>query len=336
MAVVHSQYNAILSQTVGVTVASTTTIYFNIPWYPASYVDRIMIWNTSSDTSAITSVVLVNNGAHYRAGNITGKDHTFWQDATSQNVLGTNNGTAIYNINPPAYTEDIYFRPYITVKAILGASTSGTFYCKVQGRKAFGTNYSNVDQNHLSKIDDYRVLMGKTQTGVGYTGGSIIDVTNMAIGNGGLANTALFAFESLTDKVYVGSKKKIDHFDFILNTPNSSGCALTAEYWNGTSWSYIGTYDNTSSGNSDSMKFSGVVEVVGIASSAWNPTKSDHDLNFRIPKDPLTVLQKQVVSGQVPPMLLPYNPERYWIRFGVSALGSTVYIKNILPIDETY
>lgn len=336
MAVVHSQYNAILSETVSVAVTSATVVYFNLPWYAASYIDRIRIWNTSAVNTGPLNMVILNNGAHQRAGNITGKDHVLYIDAGTPTPLSTANDTFIYSINPPVYSEDLYFRPYICVRVTFSTGVSGTYYCNVQGRKASGATNVNTDATQIQISDDYRVLMGKTQTGVGYTGGSIIDATMMAIGNGGLANTALFAFEAITDKVYVGSKKKIDHFEFVLNTANSAGSALTAEYWNGSAWSYIGTNDNTSSGNSDSMKFSGIVEVVGIASSSWALTKSDTDLNFRIPGDPLTILQKQVVSGLVPPMLLPYNPERYWIRFGLSNLGSTVYIKNILPINEDY
>lgn len=336
MAVVHSQYNAILSQTVNVAVTSATVVYFNLPWYAASYIDRIRVWNTSAVNTGPSNMVIVNNGAHQRSGNITGKDHVLYIDTSTPTPLSTANDTFIYNINPPVYSEDLYFRPYICVRVTFSAGVSGNFYCNVQGRKAFGTSYRNTDETQVSVTDDYRVLMGKSQSGSGYTGGTIVDATMMAIGNGGLANTALFAFEGITDKVYVGSKRKIDHFDFILNTGNSSGCALTAEYWNGSAWAAISVNDNTSSGNSDSMKFSGIVELVGIASSSWALAKCDTDANFNLPKDPLTVLQKQVVAGQVPPMLLPYNPERYWLRFGVSALGSTVYIKNILPIDEIY
>lgn len=336
MAVVHSQYNAILSQTVSVVLSSASTVYFNIPWYAASYIDRIRIWNTSGVNTGPTSMVIVNNGAHQRAGNITGKDHVLYVDTGTPTPLSTANDTFIYSINPPVYSEDLYFRPYICVKVIFSAGVSGTYYCSVQGRKASGTTYKNVDKTQALNNDDYRVLMGKSQTGAGYTGGTIIDVTNPARANGGLANTADFAFESLNDKVYVGSRKKIDHFEFVLSTANSAGCALTAEYWNGSAWVKVDTSDNTSSGNSDSMKFSGIVEVAGIASSAWSISKADTDLNFRLPKDPLTVLQKNVVAGLTVPQLLPSNPERYWLRFGVSALGSTVYINNIIPIEEIY
>ncbi len=336
MAVVHSQYNAILTKTVSVVLSSASTVYFNIPWYPASYVDRIRIWNTDNVSTNISSIVLCNNGAHLRSGNITGRDHTFYQDGSTVTPLSTNNQTAIYNINPPAYTEDLYNRPYLSIKVVFAAGVTGTFYCAVQGRKALGTAYKNVDTTHASSTDDYRVLMGKSQTGAGYTGGTIIDVTNPARANGGLANTAEFAFESITDKVYIGSKKKIDHFDFVLSTANSSGCALTAEIWNGSAWIKVDTNDNTSSGNSDSMKFSGVIEGAGLGSSVWALAKADFSADFRLPNDPLTVLQKQVVSGLAVPQLLPYNPERYWIRFGVSALASTVYINNIFPIEEVY
>lgn len=331
MAVIHSQYNAILSQTVGVVLSSATTIYFNIPWYPASYIDRIRIWNTSGVNTGPTSMVICNNGAHQRAGNVTGKDHVLYLDTTTPTPLSTANDTFIYSINPPVYSEDLYFRPYITVKLIMSAGVSGTYYCNVQGRKGSGTTYVNTDKTQVQSNANFRILMGKNQTGTGYTGGTIVDISS-----GGLANTADFAFESLNDKLYVGSPMKLDHFDFGVMHPNSAGCALTAEYWNGSSWIKVDTYDNTSSGNSDSMKFSGIVEIAGIASSAWSLAYADFDSNFRLPKDPLTVMQKNVVAGNVPPMLLPSNPARYWLRFGVSALGSTVYLKSVLPINELY
>jgi hypothetical protein len=336
MAVVFSNYSAVISQTVSSGyVKNATDLYFNIPWYPASLIDRVRIWNTSSVSTTFTEMIILNNGAHFRSGSPTAKDLTFYQDTTTVTPFSVNNYTAIYSINPAVFTEDLYSRPYITIKIKLSSGSEGVFYCNVQGRKAYGTSYKNVDNTHVSSIKDFRVLMGKSQTGVGYTAGSIIDFSNV---QAGVANSAEFAFTSNTDKLYVGSKKKIDHWEILLNQPISASAGLTAEYWNGTAWTVFTALDNTSAGSAfiDTMKYSGIIEGVGLATSQWVPVKFDFDANFRLPKDPLTELQKKVMNGTTTPQLLPENSERYWVRFGIGGTVYDAYLKGVLPIDEIY
>jgi hypothetical protein len=64
--------------------------------------------------------------------------------------------------------------------------------------------------------------------------------------------------------------------------------------------------------------------------------KFDFDENFRLPKDPLTELQKKVMNGTTTPQLLPENPERYWVRFGIGGTTYDAFLKGVLPIDEIY
>ena len=68
------------------------------------------------------------------------------------------------------------------------------------------------------------------------------------------------------------------------------------------------------------------------------PTNFDFDVNFRLPKDPLTELQKKVMNGTTTPQLLPENPERYWVRFNLSAVqsGGIATFNRLLPVAETY
>lgn len=336
MAVVFSNYNAVITQTVSSGyVKNATDLYFNVPWYPASLIDRVRIWNTSSVSANLSEMIILNNGAHFRTGAPTGRDLTFYQDTATVTPYAGNNYTAIYSINPPIFTEDLYSRPYITIKIKIASGSEGVFYCNVQGRKAYGTSYKNVDKTQVAKLSDFRVLMGKSQTGTGYTAGSIIDFSNV---KAGVANSSEFAFTSNSDKLYVGSKRKVDHWEILLNQPISASAGLTAEYWNGSAWTAFTALDNTSTGSAfvDTMKYSGIIEGVGLGSSSWIPTNFDFDVNFRLPKDPLTELQKKVMNGTTTPQLLPENPERYWVRFGIGGTTYDAYLRGVLPIDEIY
>jgi hypothetical protein len=86
------------------------------------------------------------------------------------------------------------------------------------------------------------------------------------------------------------------------------------------------------------MKFSGIVEGSGLGSSTWVPVKADFSVNTLLPNDPLTVQQNRIISGGYPIVVLPPNPERYWVRFNLSAVAADgiVTFNKILPISETY
>ena len=84
------------------------------------------------------------------------------------------------------------------------------------------------------------------------------------------------------------------------------------------------------------MKFSGIVEGSGLGSSVWVPTKADFSSSMFLPNDPLTVQQNNIIAGNYPIVVLPPNPERYWVRFNLSAVGGVVNFNRILPVAETY
>jgi hypothetical protein len=86
------------------------------------------------------------------------------------------------------------------------------------------------------------------------------------------------------------------------------------------------------------MKFSGIVEGSGLGSSTWVPVKADFSANTLLPNDPLTVQQNRIIAGGYPIVVLPPNPERYWVRFNLSAVAADglVTFNNILPVSETY
>jgi len=205
------------------------------------------------------------------------------------------------------------------------------------GKKAVSTSYVKADTQGIEVISDYRVLMGKAQSGNGGTAGTIYDVTGLAKGTGG-ENASQFNFNATTDYVYIGSSKKIDHWEFQVGIGLTAPANLQGQIWNGTAWSSFTVIDDTSTGNSDTMKFSGIVEGSGLGSSSWVPVKVDFSANTLLPNDPLTVQQNRIIAGGYPIVVLPPNPERFWVRFNLSAVatGGIVTFNKILPIAENY
>jgi hypothetical protein len=205
------------------------------------------------------------------------------------------------------------------------------------GKKAVPTSYVNAVKTGVEVLNDYRVLIGRAQTGTGGTAGTIYDVTGVAKGSGG-ENSGEFNLQATTDYIYVGSRKKIDHWEFQVGLGLTAPANLQGQLWNGSAWSTFSLIDDTSTGNSDTFKFSGIVEGAGIASSTWLPVKANFSANTLLPADPLTVQQNRIYSGGYPIILLPPNPERYWVRFNLSsvATGGIVKFNQILPISESY
>jgi hypothetical protein len=205
------------------------------------------------------------------------------------------------------------------------------------GKKAVSNSYQKADAQGIEVINDYRVLIGKAQTGTGGTAGTIYDVTGLAKGTGG-ENASQFNLSATTDYVFIGSSKKIDHWEFQVGIGLTAPANLQGQYWNGTAWSTFTAIDDTSTGNSDTMKFSGIVEGSGLGSSSWVAVKADFSANTLLPNDPLTVQQNRIIAGGYPIVVLPPNPERYWTRFNLSAVatGGIVTFNKILPVSETY
>jgi hypothetical protein len=340
MAVINHSNSQYLNKTVSSGSISGTVVYFTIPWYPASSIERIRIWNTSSDTKNLSDIAIMNNGAHVRSSDVTGLDHIIYYDSTAKSVTAAGLYTATWNLDPAVYAEDLYCRPFIYIKVTIQSSvTNTTYYCNVVGKKQPSSSYINADATQVFKLDDYRVLVGTSQTGTGGTGGQIYDVTKLSIGNGG-ENASFFKFSSINDYIYIGSKKKIDHFEFQVGTASTvlsgTGQTLQAQIWTGSTWSSVNLNDNTSTGNVDTMKFSGLVETIGTGSSTWVPITLRPSTSILLPYDPLTSQQDRIIAGGYPIVVLPPNPDRYWTRFKLSTYSADVLINKILPINEIY
>jgi hypothetical protein len=338
MSVIYAINGQFLNETVTSGTISGTSIYFTVPWHPSSTIDRIRLWNTTSSTNNIDEMHILNNGAHFRQGAIANNDHVYFSDFNDVTVAASNNYTVIWSLNPPVYIEDLYNRPYLSVLVILKTSvTNGKYFLNVVGKKnVASSSYIISDKTNVEGLRDYRVLIGQNQTGTGGTGGVIYDVSTLAAGNGG-DNSSEFAFKSANDYVYVGSSKKVDHWEFALKTVAGTATTITGQIWNGTTWSQFTSIDNTSSGNSDSLKYSGIIEGAGLGSSVWGATKLSSANNILLPNDPLTTLENSMLLGNVPSINLPANPPRFWARFKVwSVASNNIEFGKILPIIENY
>ncbi len=337
MSVINGLYHQHLRSSVGFTVTGTT-FYATLPWHPQSTIDEIRVTNTSGTAFTISTLIVVDNGAHYRNSATDGKAHIIYRDPTDKNAILNEGYWASYNFTSPIYHENLYDRPYLNIGFSFSESkTNMPMRVTAVGKKAYSTNYLKTETIGLEKLTDYRVLIGKAQTGTGGTAGTIYDVTGLAKGTGG-ENLSQFNLNATTDYVYVGSKKKVDHWEFQVGIGLTAPANLQGQYWDGSAWTTFNLVDDTSTGNSDTLKFSGIVEGSGLGSSAWLPVVADFSVNTKLPNDPLTVLQNGIVAGNYPIVVLPPNPERYWVRFNLSAVqsGGIVTFNRILPVAETY
>lgn len=338
MSVIYAINGQYLNETVTSGTISGTSIYFTVPWHPTSTIDRIRLWNSTSSTNNIDEMHILNSGAHFRQGAIANNDHVYYSDFNDVTVAASNNYTVIWSLNPAVYIEDLYNRPYLSVLVILKTSvTNGKYFLNVVGKKNVQTsNYVLADRTNVEGIKDYRVLVGQNQTGSGGTGGVIYDVSTVASGNGGI-NANELAFKSANDYIYVGASKKVDHWDFVLRTPAGTATTITGQIWDGTTWSTFRAIDNTSSGNSDTLKYSGIIEGAGLGTSVWGAVKFSTANNLLFPNDPLTLLENSMLNGLTQPVNLPANPPRYWARFKVwDVTSNNIEIARILPILENY
>lgn len=337
MSVINGLYYQHLRSSVGFT-ATGSLFYATLPWHPQSTIDEIRITNTAGTAFTITNLVIVNSGAHYRNSSTDGKGHIIYRDPTDKNATANEGFWASYSFNTAIFHENLYDRPYLSV--LINLSESKTNYplkITATGKKAAPSSYLKADFQGIESLNDYRVLIGKAQTGTGGTAGTIYDVTGIAKGTGG-ENASQFNINATTDYIYIGSRKKIDHWEFQVGIGLTAPANLLGQVWNGSAWSSFATIDDTSTGNSDTMKFSGIVEGSGLGSSTWVPVKADFSVNTLLPNDPLTVQQNRIISGGYPIVVLPPNPERYWVRFNLSAVAADgiVTFNKILPISETY
>lgn len=337
MSVINGLYYQHLRSSVGFT-ATGSLFYATLPWHPQSTIDEIRITNTAGTAFTITNLVIVNSGAHFRNNSTDGKGHIIYRDPTDKNATSNEGFWAGYLFNTAIFHENLYDRPFLNILVNLSESkTNYPMKITATGKKAVSTSYLKADNQGLEVINDYRVLIGKAQTGTGGTAGTIYDVTGLAKGTGG-ENASQFNLNATTDFVYIGSRKKIDHWEFQVGIGLTAPANLQGQIWNGTAWSSFTVIDDTSTGNSDTMKFSGIVEGSGLGSSSWEPVKFNFSANTLLPNDPLTVEQNRIIAGGYPIVVLPPNPERFWVRFNLSAVaaGGIVTFNKILPIAETY
>jgi len=337
MSVINGLYHQHLRSSIGFT-ATGSLFYATLPWHPQSTIDEIRITNTAGTAFTITNLVIVNSGAHYRNNTTDGRGHIIYRDPTDKNATSNEGFWASYSFSTAIFHENLYDRSFLNILVNLSESkTNYPMKITATGKKAVSTSYLKADTQGLEVINDYRVLVGKAQTGTGGTAGTIYDVTGLAKGTGG-ENASQFNLNATNDYIYVGSRKKIDHWEFQVGIGLTAPANLIGQIWNGSGWSSFTTIDDTSTGNSDTFKFSGIVEGSGLGSSTWVPVIADFSVNSLLPDDPLTNQQNRIIAGGYPIVVLPPNPERYWARFNLSsvATGGIVTFNKILPVSETY
>ena len=336
MAIIYGSYNQQLKSTVSLPSTTGSLFYFTLPWYPQSYVDEVRFWNTSGTACTVTAMLILNDGAHYRNSSTDNKGQIVYRDPTDKQTYATDSYYASWSIAPAPYSDNIYNRPFLNVLISTTGSTTLTPTIQVIGRKAIGNSYLDTDNQGIIVDKSYKVLIAKSASAIGGTGGTIYDITSSVTKKGG-DNAKQAGFATTTDYLYIGSVNKVDHFEFNLSGTATTAAALAMEFWNGSTWSATGVsiMDNTSSGNSDTMRFSGVVEN-NTTVSGWTKTRLTGTGNTLI-LDPMTGLGVSINAGLVKPIGMFYDPERYWWRFSVNRIaGSGISFASILPVAESY
>jgi hypothetical protein len=336
MAIIYGSYNQQLKSTVSLPSTTGSLFYFTLPWYPQSYVDEVRFWNTSGTACTVTAMLILNDGAHYRNSSTDNKGQIVYRDPTDKQTYASDAYYASWSMTPAPYSDNIYNRPFLNVLISTTGSTTLTPTIQVIGRKAVGNSYIDTDSQGLLVDKSYKVLIAKSASAIGGTGGTIYDITSAVTKKGG-ENAKQAGFATTTDYLYIGSVNKVDHFEFNLSGTATTAAALAMEFWNGTTWSATGVsiMDNTSSGNSDTMRFSGVVEN-NTTVSGWTKTRLTGTGNTLI-LDPMTGLGVSINAGLVKPIGMFYDPERYWWRFSVNRIaGSGISFASILPVAESY
>jgi hypothetical protein len=274
MSVVNGLYYQQLKSTVSLPSVTGSGFYFTLPWHPQSIIDEIRVWNTSSTACTVSTLLILNDGAHYRNSSIDNKGQLIYRDPTDKSTTAADSYYASWELTPGVYSDNLYNRPFVNVAIQMSTSVTFTPTVQVVGRKALGNTYLDTDAQGILVDKSFRVLIGKSQTGAGGTGGTIYDITSAMTRKGG-PNLNQAGFAATTDYLYIGSVRSVDHFEFNLSgTGFTGGATLSMQFWNGSTWSATGVsiMDNTSSGNSDTMRFSGTVENNGTI-TGWTKTR---------------------------------------------------------------
>jgi len=336
MAIIYGSYNQQLKSTVSLPSVTGTNFYFTIPWYPQSLIEEVRFWNTSSTGCTVNTMLILNDGAHFRNSSVDNKGQLIYRDPTDKSTLAADSYYASWELTPGVYSDNLYNRPFLNIAISMTGATTFTPTIQVIGRKAVGNTYVDTDSQGLLIDKTYRVLIAKGASAVGGTGGTIYDITNAVTRRGG-ENVSQAGFASTTDYLYIGSTRQVDHFEFNLSGIATTAATLTMEFWNGSTWTGTGVsiMDNTSSGNSDTMRFSGIIENNGTI-SGWKKTRLTGTGNTLI-LDPMTALETLITNGSTPPVGCFSDPERYWWRFSVNKIaGSGISFASILPVVEPY
>ena len=336
MSVINGLYYQTLDKTVSLGPVTGTVFYFTIPWEANSYVDSVRLYSNAASNYSVVNMAILDDGAHFRYNSLDQAGVVYADDSTKQGKA-SNNYLIQWPLASPVFVASLYNRPYLHIMIETATSqTNITWYLDVHGKKATPAKTSFAESTNIIRDPNYRVLVGKAQSGAGGTGGTIYDVT-LPMTNKGNSTAEFCNFTAANDYFYVGSTKQERHWEFGVTTPAVTGTTLTAEYWNGTTWSTTSLVllDNTSSGNSNTLKYSGIVEVRSAILPLWKPTQMDG--TSPKPLDPLNTLIANVRSGAVRPQLFQDNPDKYWIRFKVGDVtGGAIQMGHILPIRQTY
>ena len=338
MSITYGHFSSPLNVTVSSGQFAGSSIYFTIPWSNAGYIDRIRIYSPTGSSTNFGSIYILSNGAHERLGDASALDEYLYTDAVGKNVSSANNYSAFWNIDPAFYYEDEYARGYLYIKLEFSGGTPANqkFVLTVQGRKSYHSVNINNNTNGVPTLRDYRVLMAKSQSGNGGTGGQVTDVTTFAR-SAAFGSTAGISIGATNDYIYVGSIKRLDHWDFGVGLATTNGKALQGAIWDGSTWAAFQILDNSACIGGSSLRYSGIVEGAGLASSTWAPTRMDPVTNILFPNDPLSAYENDIIAGNTKPIGMFYNPQRYWARFNVPlGMSDTVLLKYVLPIVENY
>lgn len=334
MSISYGNFSSPLKHIVTSGAGSGLTLFFTIPWASASYVDRLRVW--TSGTNKIDSIQISTDNAHLASGSPDESSYYLWSNDTQLTFNEKSGYSITYDLNPSVHHVNLYNRPYLNVRVILNATSTDTFYCYAEGRKSYSTNYERTDKTNLVKLNDYRVLLGKAQSGNGGTGGVISDITNFSINNSVNAEEEDFTLNSANDYIYIGSKTKLTHWELGIGTGSTTATATKGEYWSGSTWTAFNVLSNIKSNNSNTLRYSGVLEGSGLGSSAWVLTKLDPALNIRLPNDPKTALQNSITNGDTKPISFFENEPKFWVRFSFTGLTDKIYFNKVLPVGEEY
>jgi len=289
------------------------------PWPVNAILSRLLI-SANNNVSSITATI-VSNGAAYLTA--TGATKASYIQGTQNGSL-TNNSLILSFDN--IYVEDALDEGFIYIILSAPSITTGTvFTVTAEGTKTL--NYSKNKGEHTFEPWDrtFKVLQ--------YVNGVTTDITTPMVNgakvynyeNPKSATIGVSSLKSSSDYIYIGSAKQFN--GVLLNIANGSfqsGSQLTAQYWNGSTWSSLSVEDNTADGQAtpNSFAYSGTIRIPSIPSD-WATSQ--------ISSDPLYIQEQNIISFNDTPKNFLYNPNRYWIRLKLSAISPALYLLGIVP-----